>query len=104
MRGGQIPDLFSQRANALSPACTRLEEGTSLNQSESDPGGPNNLSVLCFARSSSNGNAGSIGRSSAACLSWFNICCGCFISRMDIGEPQCAQAESVARLIAAPQL
>jgi hypothetical protein len=23
---------------------------------------------------------------------------------MDIGEPQCAQAESVARLIAAPQL
>src|SRR5437870_1210062 len=99
-----IPDFVSHRAKAVRPACTRLEAEASLNQSEPASVGPNKCSVSRLALSNSKGKAGSIGRGSAACWSWCSISCGCFISSMEIGEPQCAQIESVARLIDAPQL
>src|SRR2546426_12313159 len=95
---------YSELSFRLSPSSKSVKLRICLNQSGFGSVGPNQCSVSRFTRSSSKGSIGSIGRGSAARLSSFSIFCGCSMSSIEMAEPQCAQIESVARLIDAPQL
>src|SRR5439155_27084917 len=100
----QTPDFLSHRATAPTPASTRPDEETSVHHSAPDSSAANDASTSRFARASSSGNAGSIGRGSAACLSWVTRCSACFISSIERGEPQCVHAAAVVRSMGPPQL
>src|SRR5439155_18518434 len=101
---GHACKAYSELSFRLSPSSKSVKLRICLNQSGFGSVGPNQCSVSRFTRSSSKGSVGSIGRGSAARLSSFSIFCGCSMSSIEMAEPQCAQIESVARSIDAPQL
>src|SRR5579872_4478524 len=101
-----IPALISHRAIALRPACTTPEDETSLSQSGSDLRIVNDVSlsnfpcVCCIAKE----KLGLVCLFAEFCCNWLSNCRDCCISSNESGEPQCVQADDLARSMGAPQL